>query len=65
MVRAMLLMLFVLERLQLMVRFLGVDNWDCGSVQTGRVRRLHTMDKTMGPSGDGGPVQTSQSFSNR
>ena len=33
MVRAMLLMLFVLERLQLVVGFLGVDNWDCGPDQ--------------------------------
>ena len=28
--RDMLLMLVVLERLQLVVGFLGVDNWDCG-----------------------------------
>ena len=29
-VRDMLLMLVVLDRLQLVVGFLGVDNWDCG-----------------------------------
>ena len=31
----------------------------------GRVRRVNTVDKTMEPSGDGGPVWTSQSFSNQ
>ena len=30
----------------------------------GRVRHAHTVDKTMEPSGDGGPIPTSQSFSN-
>ena len=38
MVRNMLLMLFVLERLQLVVGFLGVDNWDCNPVQAGGVK---------------------------
>lgn len=37
-VRDMLLMLVVLERLQLVVGFLVVDNWDCGPVQTGGVK---------------------------